>query len=219
MEFGVDAVERCKERLINLIDLQSLKPTLEGRPVLSPFLQTIKTSSTRGGEKGDVRKLLDFVCDSGHIQAVSALTSALKAETTHPGHAEAYEILLQAAAEPTVPSALSEYVASTFHKCLPLIIEKLDFNAVIPLLLHRGLITQDAYSSIQAPYVSTTEKAEALLNSFAKAGIKGVVDFISALQATPSKEHETIAEHIKDSRKDCMYNLSITDQRPAIDLK
>ncbi len=187
-------------RLVNLIDLQTLIPELQRRPVLIPFLQNIKTGTSSNTD--DVGRLLDFICDSGQSQAVSALIGALKAETTHPGHEEAYKLLLSQTTTDSDTQSISSRGSSSLcsdvlWKCIVEIEKNLDFASLIPLLLQRGLITQNTFTSMQAAYITRSENAQSIVKAIIPLGVQGVIDFISVLQTIPSESHELLIDTLK----------------------
>ncbi len=208
------AVEGNRERLLNLIDLNSLKPSLSGRTVLSPFLQSVQTSHT---PKADTAKLLDFVCSHG-VQAVDALTGALKTEQTHPGHKEALKIILQSSsADETAEEELSsastiadiEAIATALKECSAVIEDNMNFNALMPLFLQKGLINRDTFLSLQGPYISSTEKWQQLIALLAKRGLEGIDELVDMLQTISSESHAVIIKELKSkgnwSQFPCVY--------------
>ena len=195
---SVGAIESNRERLLNLIDLKALKPELQGRPVLAPFLKSTWTSAS-STEREEVNRLVVFVTSSGHLQAVNALTGALQAEKTHPGHEEAFKLLVESSmALASSADAISGDVSEVLKECIPSIEEKLDFNALSPIFLQRGIITQDVFMSWQGTYISPSEKAESLVKSFESLGIKGLVDFSISLQAVPNDQHQSVVAEIAE---------------------
>ena len=211
MEVSISAVKNSTSRLVNLIDLQILRSELQGRPVLSPFLQGIKTSSSNGS----ARELLEFICNSGQRQAVNALVGALKAEQTHPGHKEAYQLLVQVASEANTMNTTCTFCSDVLQSCI-CEIEKLDFSILMPLLLQRGLITQDIFTSMQATYVTPTQNAQSIIKAIVPLGVKGIVNFIAVLQTVPSKSNEELVEVLKTKSRLqllinywCYYFLSL----------
>ena len=208
-------IEANRERLLNLIDLGSLKPALSGRTVLSPFLQSVQTSYT---SKADTAKLLDFVCSHG-VQAVDALTGALKTEQTHPGHKEALKIILQSSVTDETTEELSaiadddpltEVAATALQDCSAVIEDKMDFNALMPLFLQKGLIGRDTFFTLQGPYVPTSQKWQELITPLAKRGLQGINELMDMLQKIPSESHTVIVKELKSkSNHNQQYNSHV----------
>lgn len=196
----VASIESNRERLLNLIDLQVLKPELSGRPVLQPFLHTIKATS--GSNEKDVEKLLQFICDPGQPQAAGdALIEALEAEEDHPGHQDAFKIIKESMNKSATSETDFNYeknMTDVLMDCMTDFEQKLDFNSLMPQFLQRGLLTMDQFTSLLQSFVSPKEKASSLIKITSTRGVKGITDLISALENTSNESHTSVAIQIKD---------------------